>query len=177
MRETLTTERLMLRPFVPEDAERMYEVCSNPKVARMLRLMPWPYSVELARAWIESHGPERARGEGYRFAVWHDGVLIGCADVDEIAGGEGEIGYWVDEPYWGRGFAPEAARAVIDFAFGELDLDRLKSGHAADNHASARVHAKLGFVHVGDTNKWSNPRGEEIVQKSYVLARADWKAV
>jgi RimJ/RimL family protein N-acetyltransferase len=175
-RLSLSTKRLVLRPFEVSDAERVLQIQQNWNVTRMLRMAPWPQTLDLTRAWLASHAEEWRAGTGYRFALVHAGDVLGCADVDEVVrrdteGGEGVIGYWLDETAWGQGFASEAARAVIDFAFGQLGLSRLTSGHAADNPASGRVLKKLGFRRIGETRVWSNPRGEEIQQVRYALGR------
>jgi len=167
----LETPRLTLRRFRVGDAERVTEITSNWNVARMLRLAPYPQSVEEKRAWLASHEAEWIAGAAYRFALIEDGVLIGCADVDEIASGDNEIGYWLDERCWGRGLATEAATAVRDFALGALALDRLTSGHAADNPDSGRVLTKLGFRWTDDATVWSLPRQAEIVQRRYAKQR------
>jgi RimJ/RimL family protein N-acetyltransferase len=167
----LETPRLTLRRFVVGDAERVSEIAGNWNVARMLRLAPFPQTVEEKRAWLASHEPEWLAGEAYRFAVVEQGVVIGCADVDERASGRNEIGYWLDEACWGRGLATEAATAVRDFAFGVLGLDRLTSGHAFDNPGSGHVLEKLGFRWTDDTTVWSLPRRAEIVQRRYILNR------
>ncbi len=60
-----------------------------------------------------------------------------------------ELGYWVDRPYWGLGYATEAGRAVVEMAFEGLRLESLDAGHYLDNPASARVLAKLGFRPTG----------------------------
>jgi ribosomal-protein-alanine N-acetyltransferase len=112
----LQTPRLTLRRFLAGDAERVTEIASNWNVARMLRRAPYPQSVEDRRAWLVGHEGEWMAGEAYRFAAIEDGVLIGCADIDEIGAGGNEIGYWLDERWWGRGLATEAASAVRDFA-------------------------------------------------------------
>lgn len=174
MRTVLTTSRLTLRPFTPTDASRMAEIQSNWNVTRMLRMAPWPASVEAMAAWIADMPAEWAAGTGYRFAVMLDGALIGACDVDEVEGGRGDLGYWFDEPSWGRGFAREAARAVVGFSFDDLALDHLTSGHAADNPASGRVLESLGFRHVGDTQVPSRPRGVMIDQRKYRLEKA-WR--
>lgn len=166
---TLATPRLTLRRFRPDDAERAVEITANWNVARMLRLAPYPQTVEEKRDWIIGHEAEWRRGEAYRFAVVEAGVLIGCADIDELASGANEIGYWLDESCWGRGLATEAAAAVRDFALTNLGLDALSSGHAVDNPGSGRVLEKLGFRRVEDTTVWSLPRRAEIVQWSYAL--------
>ena len=167
----LSTEKLTLRRFLASDAERVTEITANWNVARMLRLAPYPQTVEEKRAWLISHEAEWLAGDAYRFAVIERGVLIGCADVDERRNGRNEIGYWFDEACWGRGLATEAATAVRDFAFGTLRLDRLTSGHASDNRASGHVLEKLGFVWTDDTTVWSLPRRAEIVQRRYALDR------
>ncbi|HEX4096869.1 MAG TPA: GNAT family N-acetyltransferase [Caulobacteraceae bacterium] len=161
-RIALRTERLTLRPFEIGDAERLVEIVSNWNVARMLRLLPWPLSLENQRAWLATHAPEWRAGIAYRFAIIREGRLIGCADLDEVEGGQCEIGYWLEEGAWGRGLASEAAGAVIDFAARSLGLTRLKSGHAADNPASGHVLEKLGFVPIDEVSVWSNPRQCEI---------------
>ena len=170
-RTMLRTPRLTLRPFEIADAERVVEIQSNWNVARMLRMAPWPPTLAAMRGWLASHAEEWRAGAAYRFAILQGGVLIGCADVDEIAAGEGEIGYWLDEAAWGRGLAREAAGAVIDFAFGQVGLRRLRSGHAADNPASGKVLEALGFRRTDETRVWSNPRGAEIRQIRYELVR------
>jgi ribosomal-protein-alanine N-acetyltransferase len=153
----LETSRLTLRRFLASDAERVSEITANWNVARMLRLAPYPQTVEEKRAWLVSHEPEWVTGEAYRFAIVEAGVVIGCADVDERASRRNELGYWLDERYWGRGFATEAATAVRDFAFGVLGLERLTSGHAFDNPGSGHVLEKLGFRWTDDVTVWSLP--------------------
>jgi ribosomal-protein-alanine N-acetyltransferase len=168
----LSTARLVLRRFRPDDAERVSEITSNWNVARMLRLAPYPQSLEQHRAWLVSHEAEWLAGDAYRFAVIEDGTLIGCTDIDGIARGLNSIGYWLDERCWGRGLATEAAAAVLDFAFGPLGLGRLTSGHAFDNPGSGHVLEKLGFRWIEDTTVWSLPRQAQIVQRRYEFRRA-----
>ena len=167
----LQTPRLTLRRFLVGDAERVSEITANWNVARMLRLAPYPQSLEETRAWLAGHEAEWIAGEAYRFAIVENGVVIGCADVDNIAIGACEIGYWLDEHRWGQGFATEAATAVRDFAQRTLGLDRLTSGHAADNPGSGKVLEKLGFRWTGDVTVWSLPRQAEIVQRCYAMGR------
>ncbi len=170
-RRALQTERLTLRPFELSDAERVTKIGSDWDVARMLRLAPWPTSVAINRAWLATHPAEWRAGTAYRFAIVQRGRLIGCVDIDDIAEGEGSLGYWLERDAWGQGFAPEAADAAIRFAFDVVGLRRLRSGHAFDNPASGRVLGKLGFEASAETRVWSRPRGEEIRQLTYALER------
>jgi RimJ/RimL family protein N-acetyltransferase len=168
-RMQLRTGRLTLRPFEISDAARVTEIVADWQVARMLRLLPWPTGVDLQRQWLASHAGDWRAGTAYRFAIVRCGLLIGCVDVDEIAAGEGELGYWLDRAAWGQSFASEAARAAVDFAFTRLGLRWLRSGHAADNEGSGRILSRLGFERTGAGRVWSRPRDMEIRQIWYRL--------
>jgi ribosomal-protein-alanine N-acetyltransferase len=169
----LQTSRLLLRRFTVADAARVCEIQSNWNVARMLRIASYPPSVESIVAWLAEHEAEWLSGKAYRFAVLFDGHLTGCCDVDEIQGNTGELGYWYDEPYWGRGFASEASGAVQRFALDGLGLKRLKSGRAMDNLASGRVLTKLGFKLGARRLQWHQPRQEEIWHQTYTYEPAN----
>jgi [ribosomal protein S5]-alanine N-acetyltransferase len=119
------------------DAQRAFEIQSDWAVTRMLRMASFPPDRTEIEAWFADHPRERTAGEAYRFAVTLDGRMIGLVDIDEIADGEGELGYWFEQAAWGQGFASEAASAVVRFAFTDVGLLSLRSGHAADNAASA----------------------------------------
>ncbi|MFI4976219.1 MAG: GNAT family N-acetyltransferase [Caulobacterales bacterium] len=169
----LSTERLTLRPFTAGDAPRVLEIDSNWNVMRMQREAEFPATAHSVQSWLANHEPDWRAGTAYRFAIWTDGRLIGCCDTDCIEAGVGDFGYWLDEAAWGRGYATEAARAVLDFAFGPVGLAALNSGCAHDNPASARILEKLGFHHIGNQLMWSNPRGEMLDHRRYRLDRAD----
>src|SRR5262249_35297066 len=134
----MTTDRLALRPTCGADADRAFEIQSDWDVTRMLRMASFPPDREEMRRWFADHHREWMIGEAYRFAVEFQARLIGIVDIDEIAQGEGELGYWFEQASWGRGYASEAARAVVRFAFDVVGLSRLRSGHATDNTGSGK---------------------------------------
>jgi [ribosomal protein S5]-alanine N-acetyltransferase len=162
--DAITTPRLLLRPTSLGDDERFVEIQSNWNVARMLRLADWPPTEAAMRGWLSEHEIDRRAGAAFRFAVVLEGRVVGCADIDEISDGRGELGYWLDEAVWGRGVASEAARALMDWGFRRLGLLGLDSGCASDNPASAAILARLGFERCGETRLWSKPRGAAITQ-------------
>lgn len=170
----MVTPRLTLRPLKPEDAEDVASILNHPDVGRMIRQISLPYLVDTARAWLETHAGERHRGEAFRFAIILGETLIGCVDVDEIEGGNGELGFWFHPAHWGHGYAGEAARAVLRFAFDRLGLEKLATTHAVDNDASGRLLRKLGFRRAGETKAWSHSRRQEVTQIIYELPRQDW---
>lgn len=158
----------MLRPTEPSDAERAFAIQSNWMVAKMLRMARFPPDLDELRRWFSDHTREWHASEAFRFAIVRDETFIGVADITHA-----ELGYWLDQSAWGQGFATEAARALVAFAFNELGLDELRSGHATDNPASGRVLKKLGFRHIEDVQIASRSRGADIAQSKYVLRRTE----
>jgi [ribosomal protein S5]-alanine N-acetyltransferase len=175
----LQTPRLTLSPLTEVDAPEFADGLANWNVARMMRMVPHPYTVEMGREWIGTHVKEREQRTAFRFGIrrMHEEVaLIGLSDVDEIEPGSGSLGYWLREDAWGKGYATEAATAVLKFSFSILNLDRLISSHASDNEASGRVLTKLGFHYTGDKTVWSKSRQSNILQRRYMLERRTWLA-
>ena len=170
----LTTPRLLLRPSDGGDAARAFEIRSDPAVSRMLSLARFPPDQGETADWFADHPREWAEGLAFRFAIERHDRMIGLIDLDDVSldGREAEIGVWLEQACWGRGYAGEAARAIVDWAFGPLGLTRVRAGHAEDNAASARLIASLGFRHVGDVAVPSRSRGEDVLQRHYVLHRS-----
>jgi RimJ/RimL family protein N-acetyltransferase len=170
-RTPLTTARLVLRPSEASDAARAIEIQSNWNVTRNLRMASFPPDRDGTQAWFASHDQEWRDGTAYRFAIIAKDRMIGLTDVDEIANNVGDLGYWLEEAAWGRGYAFEAAQALVRFAFDTVKLSALNSGHAADNVNSGRILTRLGFVHTSDGTTTSKSRGATIAQRKYRLDR------
>ncbi len=169
MLEQLKTERLILRPMGGSDVERLAELANNWDVARMLTRMPFPYTRAMARDWIARQATDRAEGAEFVYAITHEDGFIGTCGVQAHADGTNEIGYWVGEPFWNKGYATEAAHAVLNEAAARFGAGTLISGHFADNHASGRVLTKLGFRYTGEEKRWSLARNEHVHALRMVL--------
>jgi RimJ/RimL family protein N-acetyltransferase len=146
---TLRTRRLVLRPFVPADAEEVRRLAGERAVAATTLHIPYPYEPCMVESWIASHGPGFARGEIAVFAITdaESGALLGCVGLTiAAAAGRAELGYWIGAPYWGRGYCTEAGRAVLEYAFKALALRRVHACHMGSNPASGRVMQKLGMT-------------------------------
>jgi RimJ/RimL family protein N-acetyltransferase len=145
---TIRTQRLVLRPFTLDDAPALQELAGAPEVALGTLTIPHPYEDGMAEEWIAHTGPRWESGEALLLAMTteSDGLVgtIGLVEVDRVHS-RGEMGYWVGVPYWGRGYATEAGRAFLEYAFGELGLNRVWAQHFARNPASGRVLGKMGF--------------------------------
>jgi RimJ/RimL family protein N-acetyltransferase len=163
------TARLLLRPGWAEDAAALAAAIADEMVVRNLATAPWPYSLRDAEAFLaQPRDPalpsllifERSGGEPR---------LIGSCGLARRPSGAVEMGYWIARPYWGRGFATEAGRALIDIAR-TLQLAQLQAGHFLDNPASGRVLEKLGFEAVGITApRMSCARGTEAPARLFRL--------
>jgi RimJ/RimL family protein N-acetyltransferase len=141
----LKTERLILRAPWQADVKAMALLANDRRIAANTARIPHPYGVEDAEAFIKS--VNKFDGEAC-FVVTHGGPVIGVCSI-ELREEGAELGYWFGADYWGHGFATEAARAVIDHAFGDLGHQALQSGARVNNPASRRVLEKCGFQWTG----------------------------
>lgn len=151
----LYTERLILRPWEESDAESLYEYAKNPEVGP---IAGWPVhtSVENSREIIRD---VLSAEETYAVclreenkAIGSVGLMIGKHSNLDLPEEEGEIGYWIGVPFWGRGLIPEAVQELIRHGFEDLKLKRLWCGYFDGNIKSRRVQEKCGFVY-HHTNK------------------------
>jgi RimJ/RimL family protein N-acetyltransferase len=151
-RPVLQTARLTLRRPDEQDIPAIVAIAGDWEVARRLSRMPHPYSDANARFFLDEIVPaelvwaivERTSGEMVG--------VIGLAPRGD-APGSVELGYYVGRAHWGRGIATEAGGAVVAYGAGLVGPEHLRSGYFADNPASGRVLAKLGFVATGTAER------------------------
>src|SRR3954471_18087802 len=142
------TPRLLLRPGFPEDAPALAEAISDQAIVRNLAVVPWPYTMRDAEAFLAS--PRDPVLPSMLVFERTDGAprLAGSCGLGRRPSGAVEMGYWIGRPFWGRGYATEACTALLDIAR-TLALPSLEGSHFIDNPASARVLEKLGFEPLG----------------------------
>lgn len=149
---TLRTERLVLRPFAEGDAPSVHAIVSDREIAATTLTIPHPYPEGMAAEWISWHPERWEKGAGVVFAatLGEGGELVAAVGLDlDEPHRRGELGYWVARPHWGRGYATEAARAVVGFGFRALGLHRVQAQHFTRNPQSGAVMRKLGMRHEG----------------------------
>lgn len=149
---TLSTERLILRPFSPDDADAVARLAGAVEVASTTLSIPHPYPEGAAAAWIAGHAESFAQGRAVPFAITlrSDGALAGAIGLEiDPEHLHAELGYWIAVPFWGRGYATEAARAMVRYGFEELGLHRIFAAHFTRNPSSGRVLEKIGMIHEG----------------------------
>ena len=143
----LQTARLILRAPQPEDARMVAALANDIRIAQNTTRIPHPYTMSDAHAWLRA--VNGAEGGATFLVTLANGTVIGACGVELRDGKTPELGYWLGTGYWGQGYATEAARAVIDHAFGELGCGELQSGARISNPASRRVLEKCGFQWTG----------------------------
>ena len=171
MNTTLQTERLILRPYQLSDAPALQARAGSLAVARMLARMQHPYPQGEAERWIGTHDELRREGTDYPFAIEENGELVGGITVEHGDCGAFALGCWLTESVWSQGLATEAVRSALSFAFDELGLAYVRARTVADNHASARVLVKTGFLATGRSRTYHPVRQAEVEMVHVVLLR------
>jgi RimJ/RimL family protein N-acetyltransferase len=144
----IKTSRLTIRPLRIDEAGAINNLITE-KISMWTAPIPWPHNLEHAQWWINNSPAEK------RLGIYCDGTLIGTTSIPTADGDE--VGFWINEKYENRGYATEAARSIIDHAFSIKNLKFLDSFVHRDNLGSRRVHQKLGFKLLGETEKfWRN---------------------
>jgi [ribosomal protein S5]-alanine N-acetyltransferase len=174
----LRTGRLLLRPFRRSDSTRVTELAGEREVALNTLNVPHPYERHHAEDWIGSHPGQFERRESVTYAVTlrEEGVLIGAVGLildhaNEVA----ELGYWIGKPYWGRGYASEAARALLAWGFTELGLHRVHASHFPRNPASGAVLRRIGMRHEGRQREHVKKWGEHLDLERYGILRREFE--
>ena len=144
----IVTPRLHLRPFTATDAVDVQRLAGERSVAETTANIPHPYPDGAAEMWIASHPEKWAARQELVLAITgrEDGRLMGAIGlIFQGTHESAELGYWIGLPFWGKGFATEAARAVVDYTFAALRFNRVQAHHMARNPASGRVLLKAGL--------------------------------
>lgn len=175
----LRTDRLVLRPFTPADAADVQRLVGTREVADTTLSIPHPYPEGGAAQWIATHaaGWHDRTNVVYAITRASDGALVGAVGLGITAAhSHAELGYWIAPAEWNNGYATEAARAIIRFAFDVLGLHRVQARHFTRNPQSGAVMRKLGMriegTQRGALKKWD--RFEDVVV--YAVLRTDPEA-
>ena len=172
----LVTERLVLRKPHEDDVPELALLANNRRIADMLSRMPHPYGEAEARAFVAMAGEEGGRlGAVYAVTLAETGAFVGCAGLSPAERGL-SLGYWIGQPYWGRGYATEAAHALVDLAFRATAIQRLHASCRVVNPASRRVIHKCGLQYAGQGMLDSLAAGRVPVER-YALDRGTWASL
>jgi RimJ/RimL family protein N-acetyltransferase len=165
----LETERLVLRPPRLDDAPSYALGIGEYAVARWLTSVPWPYTLAMARDWLR-RAPQPSPDRAVFIVELPGRGVIGSASLVK------EFGFWIARPFWGRGYATEAAQALIGWHFTETEASSIGSSAQHDNQVSLRVQHKLGFREIGRELRFSETLQLDVDHVVTELTRQDWSA-
>lgn len=188
---TLYTPRLKLRTLTLADAPRIQELASSKLIAATTASIPHPYPAGAAEKWIAEQAQFIAAGTLIPYGITLAGTRTPGRESDPTDTGHligtialhtprdqsharAELGYWIGVNYWGRGFATEAARILLDYAFNRRGFHRIVAEHFADNPASGRVMQKLGLKREGILRQHFNKWGEYKDVVCYAILAEEW---
>lgn len=161
----LETDRLMLRPITLDDAEDLFEYASDPENTR--HTFPTHQSIEETE-WVISNLFMSSPLGNFAIELKENGKMIGTCDlrVNESEK-SAELAYAINKKYWGNGYAPEAAKKLLELAFQDLKIERLWAKFSSENPASGRVMEKIGMEKEGILRHTKNLCGDFVDQVIY----------
>lgn len=180
----LETRRLILRPVRRSDAPAMLVLINNFEISKWLSRVAFPYEAAQAEeffvAVVDAQKPDHARPHAIELKEG-PGRMIGCIGAephgleDGVLSPTAEFGYWLGQPFWGKGIASEAATAMIPLGFAGGDYEKLTAGYLAGNAGSKRILEKCGFVDCGPKTIFCTARDEDVEGRHLELTRERWK--
>jgi len=175
----INTARLLIREFVLEDWR---DVLASQRDPRYLRFYPWSDRTEsevrdFVQVFLEQQVEKPRRKFQLAISLPNGGPLIGTCGIRRKADNdrEADIGYELAPEYWGKGYATEAAQAIVDFGFAKLSLHRISSWCIAENAASARVLEKVGLQLEGRLRENQYFKGCWWDRLLYGLLESEWR--
>jgi RimJ/RimL family protein N-acetyltransferase len=177
---TITTARLILRPWHAGDATALHQLAGRREIADTMISVPHPFTLEYATEWIVGTGHAHAKGHALHFAITEapTGSLVGAAELRSIdtVHSHAELSFWIGVNWWGQGFATEVVHALVRHGFDQLHLNRILAYHMVRNPASGQVLKKAGLQQEGllrqCVKKWS--QFEDVVLMA--VLHDDWRS-
>ena len=175
---TITTPRLVLRPYTLDDCEELAHAINRREIYETTLNIASPYTPAHARTYISGNDEARRteRDLPCAIALKETGAIVGGIGlIVDRAMDRAELGYWVAVPHWGRGYATEAARALIRHGFDVLKLNCIEAHHLAFNPASGRVMLKAGMKYEGRLRQRAKKDGQYHDIDMYSILRSEYE--
>ena len=162
-----------------KDAEFLYDLIDRNRehLGEWLKIPGMTLHADDSRRFIERTRLRYANSEGYWLGIWQGKELMGSIgylyiDQDNR---KTEIGYWLGQEYEGKGLITKAIKALIYYAFDELNLNKVEIGAASDNLKSRRIPEKLGFRQEGELRDYEYINGKYLNRVIYGMRASEWK--
>jgi len=175
----LLSQRLVLRAPHEEDIDALAHLANNAAIATMVSRMPHPYTIKDAADFVRRTSNGEIGKCVYAITKAENGEFLGCCGLEPHVNDEEtlEMGYWLGQPYWNKGYATEAAHALIDMAFRTGDIAHIDARVRVTNIASRRVIQKCGFQFQGSGMASSLAMGGMMAVEWYRLDRKTWMSL
>jgi len=172
---TLETARLKLRPYTEEDIFELLSLIGTREVAATTLRIAQPYTEQDARVFLElAKDPDKL---WLAITLRSDGRQMGGIGLRvEKQHRHAELGYWLGVPFWGHGYATEAATAMVRYGFHTLALHRIFASHFKHNPASGRILKKIGMQHEGCQREHLRKWDQFVDSELYGILRREWEA-
>ncbi len=174
----IETARLRLGELQPGDIPHIVRYAANPRIAARTLNLPSPYTEKDAVYWINLANQGFKNGTHFIFAIRNkagNDFIGGIGLTLEQRFNRAEVGYWLGEPFWNKGYVTEATGAVIRFGFESLGLNKITSSHFAQNPASGRVMQKNGMTREGELKEHIRKDNVYHTLILYGLTRSDYE--
>lgn len=171
--ESLETRRLRLRRLRASDAQTVARLANDRHIAEMVSRIPHPYALDDAARFLAS--PDA--GNAFALEGRETAEMIGIAGLRPLQReATFELGYWLGRPFWGHGFATEAAQGLIDHAFRDVAAECVEVRCRVVNNASRHVIRKCGFQYCGTGMDISLAAGR-VASETYRMDRRCWQSL
>jgi ribosomal-protein-alanine N-acetyltransferase len=172
----LETEYLLLRAPSLADADAIKAIVAHPDIAKMMLNIPYPYPDDAAEAWISKMLSSEEMHYSFLITLRETGTLIGATGIHPHERfSRAEIGYWLGVDFWNKGYASEACRALVDFGFGTLGLERIQASYFTENIASRRVMEKAGMQYECTLRSYVQKDDKSMDIAYCAILRQDWR--
>ena len=158
----IKTKRLLIKKPQARDKKKLISELNDKEISKWLENVPFPYLEKDADKWIDS-----LTNNNLEFNIFLENNLIGGVGLKE----DFRLGYWLGKDYWGNGYATEASRKLIEYAFKIIQIKKITARYIIENTSSAKVLAKLGFKVVGKDFIFSIARNEKVLHTKVELIK------
>jgi [ribosomal protein S5]-alanine N-acetyltransferase len=166
-----------IRSLQQDDRDTIVKYANNKKISANLRDgFPFPYTIADATSWLDEVLHQKPETH-FAIATLHELIGgIGLSIQSDVSHRSAELGYWIGEPYWGKGIATAAVRSLTAWGFRRLDLLRIYANVFESNPASARVLEKAGFILEGRMRKHVTKEERVMDMLLYAAVTEDFPA-
>ena len=168
---SLNTNRLIIDQIKPSDIPAIVVYANNSNITDNTRTMPHPYLEKDAFDWMKKANEGFKIGDLFMFAIRikETSAFIGgiglTVDVDN---NRAELGYWLAEPFWNKGYTTEAVQGLFKFGFNELNLNKITAVYLSSNEASGKVMIKNGMIKEGELKNHDVKKDHDVSDGKYV---------